>query len=63
MFGMRLSTEPDRRRPDMAAERVREVRTDWRVEGGGPLDDELIDLYGAILIVVPMAFLLKLLWL
>lgn len=63
MFGIRLSTGPERRRPDMVAERVREVRIDRRMEGGGPLDDELLDLYGAILIVVPLAFVLKSLWL
>ncbi len=40
--------------------RVAEAHTDFHPEHpSGPLDGELADLYGAILIVVPLALLLK----
>jgi hypothetical protein len=44
--------------PGMADDRAQECHQDRT----GPLDCELLDLYVAILIVVPLAFFLRSLW-
>lgn len=42
---------------EIAREKLLQERSRYRL-----LDDELLDLYGAIAIAVPAAFLVKLLW-
>jgi hypothetical protein len=51
---------PATQRPFVGAVAAR--RSNQRQEPAGLLDGELLDLYGAILIVVPVALFLKSLW-
>ncbi len=62
MFTMRVPTAA-RSKPGRLASRSTPEKAVHERPNAGLLEDELLDLYAAILIAVPVAFFLKWLWL